>query len=225
MLSQIIAVTAVNIDGSEVVRVKRGEDKWFLDPRIAADAQTGSTLYTGNALDQGHLVRRLDPSWGDIAKDAVLDTFFYTNCAPQHASLNRITWLALEDYVLENAATHGFRVCVFTGPVFADNDPVYRDEFKLPQAFWKVVVTLKGDEAAGNVLAASAYTLSQAELVTNLEFAFGPFRTYQVPIGRVARWARLRFDPAIVAADAMGGGQEAVQYRAIEGPDDLRVAR
>lgn len=216
--------TAVNVDGTTIRRPKRTKDKWFLDPRMPAEAQTGAKLYEGNALDQGHLVRRLDPGWGDLAEPAIADTFFYTNCAPQHSSLNRKTWLALEDHVLENAQTHGFRVCVFAGPVFSDKDPVYRDVFKLPQAFWKVVVTLKDDEAAGaTVLASSAYVLSQAELVSDLEFAFGPFRTYQVPIGRVSRWARLRFDPAIVAADAMNTDREGVQYRAVEGPEDMLV--
>ena len=216
--------TAVNLDGTSILRPKRTKDKWFLDPRLPAEAQTGGKLYEGNALDQGHLVRRLDPAWGDLAEAAIADTFFYTNCAPQHSGLNRITWLSLEDYVLENAETHGFRVCVFTGPVFSDKDPVYRDAFQLPQAFWKVVVTLKDDEAAGTpALASSAYVLSQAELVSDLEFAFGPFRTYQVPIGRVSRWARLRFDPAIVAADAMNTDQEGVQYRAVEGPADMLV--
>lgn len=215
--------TAVNIDGSSVDRIKRAKDKWFLDPRIPVEAQTGSELYTGNDLDQGHLVRRLDPGWGTDGAAAVGDTFFYTNCAPQHSSLNRKTWLALEDYVLENATTHGFRVCVFTGPVFGDNDPVYRDHHRLPQAFWKVVVTLKDVDGGPPTLASSAYALSQADLVSGLEFAFGPFRTYQVPIGRVARWARLSFDPAVVAADAFDTAQEAVGYRPIEGPGDLRL--
>ncbi len=216
--------TAVNIDGTTIMRPKRTRDRWFLDPRMAADAQTGAELYQGNALDQGHLVRRLDPAWGDLAEPAIADTFFYTNCAPQHAGLNRTTWLSLEDYVLESAQTHGFRVCVFCGPVFSDKDPVYRETTLLPQAFWKVVVTLKDDEAAGApALASSAYVLSQADLVSNLEFAFGPFRTYQVPIGRVSRWARLRFDPAIVAADAMNTDTEGVNYRAVEGPADMLV--
>lgn len=217
--------TAVNVDGSALVRTKRTRDRWFTDHRIAKDAQIGAELYQDNALDKGHLVRRLDPSWGDAAAEAVLDTFHYTNCAPQHSWLNQRTWLALEDYVLESASTHGLRICVFTGPVFADGDPIYRDSFRLPQAFWKVVVAVKegGGEGGPPALAVSAYALSQAELVANLEFAFGPFRTYQVPIRRVERWARLRFDPAIVAADAMAVDEAAALYRTVDGPADLRL--
>ena len=213
--------TAVNIDGSTAQRAKRTGDRWFVDPRMSATAQTGAELYDGNDLDKGHLVRRLDPAWGDLAVPAIADTFFYTNCAPQHSSINRQAWLALEDYVLESAETHGFRVCVFTGPVFDDNDPKYRKVFQVPQAFWKVVVTLKDGEAAGPALASSAYVLSQAELVADLEFAYGPFRTYQVPIGRVSRWARLSFDSAIMDADAMRPGQESAPYRPVESPSDI----
>ena len=71
---------------------------------------------------------------------------------------------------MENSATHGFRASVFTGPVLKKNDPVYREKFQLPQAFWKVVVTLSDGEDDGSPvgLASSAYVLSQADLVSDL---------------------------------------------------------
>ena len=112
--------TAVNIDGASSVRLKRGPDRWFLDPRVAADEQTGEDAYRDNPLDRGHLVRRLDPAWGssrDEAKVSNADTFHFTNCSPQHEDFNqnRTTWAGLEDYILENADNRDFRVSVFTG--------------------------------------------------------------------------------------------------------------
>ena len=197
-------LTAVNIDGTVAKGVKRENDRWFTDDRIEKSAQIDNRLYKGNALDRGHLVRRLDPSWGDLALEAVVDTFHYTNCAPQHKGLNRKEWLALEDHILESSKTHGFKACVFTGPIFDDEDPDYR-ETKLPQAFWKIVVTLHAPEAEGEEpgQASSAYVLSQEEMLVDLEFAFGQFRTFQVPISRVRRWANLHIDQAILDADAM----------------------
>ncbi|WP_404854351.1 DNA/RNA non-specific endonuclease, partial [Escherichia coli] len=44
---------------------------------------------------------------------------------PQVAQLNQRSWLSLEDYVLQNARSEGFRISVFTGPVFRDDDPLY----------------------------------------------------------------------------------------------------
>jgi endonuclease G len=35
-------------------------------------------------------------------------------------------WLGLESYLQDNAADHGRRLVVFTGPIFSDTDPIYR---------------------------------------------------------------------------------------------------
>jgi endonuclease G len=103
--------TATNIDGDQAQRIKRKGDSWGFDPRIPDEAQFGNDLYVGNELDRGHLVRRLDPVWGseEAAKQAEKDTFFFTNCAPQHSSFNRRLWLGLEEYLLDNVDTRDFK--------------------------------------------------------------------------------------------------------------------
>lgn len=182
--------TAVNIDGAQTERIKRsGKDPWAFDPRIPQHTQTGNELYASNDLDRGHLVRRLDPVWGPQAKQGEQDTFFFTNCAPQHADFNQRLWLELENYLLDNADTRGFRATVFTGPVFDVDDPAYR-EVLLPQSFWKVAVMI--NDATGT-LSATGYLVSQAGLLTDLEFVFGAFRTYQVPIRDIENWTGLSF--------------------------------
>ena len=77
--------TAVNIDGSLSLRLRRERDRWVLDPRLPAEDQTGEPVYADNDLDRGHLVRRLDPAWGTsaaLAKLANDDTFHFTNYTP-----------------------------------------------------------------------------------------------------------------------------------------------
>jgi endonuclease G len=180
---------AVNIDGQSSRNVRRANDNWSLDPRIPQDAQIGNELYVNNDLDRGHMVRRLDPVWGDDFKQANDETFFYTNSTPQHGNLNQKTWNDLEDYVLDNTKAHDLRVCVFTGPVFADDDPVYRD-VRLPQQFWKVVTVVNGDT---NTLHTTAYILSQKDMLNDLEFVFGQFRTYQLPIAVLEEKTQLSF--------------------------------
>jgi endonuclease G len=88
-------------------------------------------LYIDNDLDRGHMVRRLDPVWGDAAETANEDTFHYTNSCPQHKDLNQKTWNDLEDYVLLNAGKHQLKLNVFTGPVFRRRSG-YRDFRSLP---------------------------------------------------------------------------------------------
>ena len=139
--------SAVNIDGNTSKRFTRG-DAWFLDPRVPADLQCGPAVYANNDLDRGHMTRRLDPVWGPDhhARQADADTFCFTNACPQHKDLNQKEWARLEDYVLQNAGTHGLKVCVFTGPVCRPGDMEYRG-VKLPKEFWKVVAIRRADTA------------------------------------------------------------------------------
>lgn len=63
----------VNIDGalhSWRKDLARTKDKWFFDPRIPQFEQVGEEVYSKNALDRGHLVRRLDPAWGQNLETA-----------------------------------------------------------------------------------------------------------------------------------------------------------
>lgn len=200
--------TAVNIDGAQLIRLKRGSDRWFRDPRLPAEAQMTNVLYRRNPLDRGHLVRRLDPCWGKddaVAQSAQLDTFYWTNCAPQHAHLNQELWLGLEDYILDSAETHGFKASVFTGPVFNDgDDPKYRELTQIPQSYWKVVMMVaETPEEAERHLVATAYMLTQSSLLTELppEFEYGAYGTYQLPLARLAKLTGLEFAEVLLSAD------------------------
>lgn len=213
--------SAVNIDGRKSKRFSRG-DGWFLDPRVSADVQCGPGVYANNDLDRGHLTRRLDPVWGPefLARRADADTFCFTNACPQHKDLNQREWARLEDYVLSNAKTHDLKVCVFTGPVFGSDDIPYRGVL-LPKEFWKVVVIRREDT---DELSATAYMLSQADMISGFEFVYGRYKTYQVMVSKVASLTGLDFGP-LVAADPLAarGDFEAVGREAVEvtGPESL----
>ncbi|MFZ2054886.1 MAG: DNA/RNA non-specific endonuclease [Candidatus Aminicenantales bacterium] len=214
--------TGVNIDGNQLVELVRTGDRWYLDPRISSDAQFGEALYVNNELDRGHLVRRLDPVWGTDATVANSDTFHFTNCSPQHKNLNQDIWNDLEDYILKNAGQHNLKVSVFTGPVFGEDDPIYRDA-RIPLQFWKVAVIVKDD----GQLSATAYILSQADMVEGLEFAYGEFRTYQIPITELEKLTSLDFgflrnhDPKRISDDELESAADV--YTRIEKPEDLVI--
>ena len=211
--------TLSNIDGEQSRKIKRKKDVWGFDPRIPEEFQIGNQLYQGNDLDRGHLVRRLDPVWGTAAeaKQAEMDTFFFTNCTPQHAGFNQKLWLELEDYLLNSADTRDFKACIFTGPIFTDDDRPYRDAL-LPLAYWKVAVMIHDQR---NALTATAYIVSQKDLLSRLEFVFGQFKTYQVPIAEIERRTNLdfgelkQFDPL--------GQQEAARIRELMALEGLRL--
>lgn len=181
--------TAVNIDGSKLEPLDRKNDVWYYDSRIEKKFQYGPELYSGNDLDRGHLVRRLDPVWGPNFKEANEDTFHFSNCSPQHKNLNQKTWLGLEDYILRNADVHDLKVNVFTGPIFNENDLVYRGKYLIPSEFWKVVTIIKNDGS----ISSTAYLQTQKQLIEDLKFAFGEYKTYQVAVTNIESFTGLDF--------------------------------
>jgi len=183
--------TAVNIDGSKLEQLERKNDVWYYDPRIEREFQYGPALYSNNDLDRGHLVRRLDPVWGVNFKDANEDTFHFSNCSPQHKNLNQKTWLGLEDYILGNADVHDLKVNVFTGPVFNQNDLIYRGKYLIPSEFWKIVTIVKNDD--DHSISSTAYLQTQKQLIDGLKFVFGEYKTYQVQIKKIEKLTDLDF--------------------------------
>jgi endonuclease G, mitochondrial len=207
--------SAVNIDGAASQRLKRERDKWAYDPRIPVSVQVGNALYDRNDLDRGHLTRRLDPAWGGEAEATrgAIETFFFTNCSPQVAAYNQQTWAGLEDYLLDNADTLDFRASVFTGPVFDDSDKAYRG-IKIPAAYWKVAVMIRTEP---RTLSATAYLISQADLLSGVEFVYGGYKTFQIPVRQVEKLTGLSFG-TLADADPLGGKEEGVLPR----PRELR---
>jgi endonuclease G len=202
--------TAVNIDGASADQPRRDRDVWILDPRLPATEQTGEEVYRDNDLDRGHLVRRLDPAWGPQSLAAVDDTFHFTNCTPQHHDFNagQTHWLGLEDYVLQNAVTSGLKVAVLSGPVLDDADPAYRG-VALPLQYWKIVAMVRIDGKPS----VTAYLLSQKSLLDEFRtartsgqlpesFSYGGYRTFQVPVRRIADLTGLDL-ASFVAADPL----------------------
>jgi len=221
--------TAENLNGALKIHLKR-KDSWGFDPRIPKAAQVGHWEFYGpEAFDKGHMVRREDPGWGETDEEAQLgenDTFVYTNAVPQMPQLNQRTWLSLENYVLDNAKTEGFKVCVFTGPVFRDNDPAYNG-IRAPIDFWKVVVAIDADTKG---LLTSAYLLSQEGLMPVEGFRYGPFKTYQTPLKRIEELADLKFPKSVRDADVFGMDEfeemvTTARYIEINSEDDIVLTK
>lgn len=182
----------VNIDGSQSKKIVRTSTRWRFDGRLEIADQIGDEVYSEehNVLDRGHMVRREDPIWGTMptAARANVDTFHFTNAAPQMAAVNQRTWLGLEEYILRNTRNDEMAVTVFTGPVFTENDFPYRGAL-IPKSFWKVVAVVTEDGRPS----ATAYEISQEQELSALEFVFGEYKTYQVSIHEIEEKTSLRF--------------------------------
>ena len=206
-------LTAVNIDGSQSVSLGRN-DEWWYDPRLPLDLQVDDALYgneptppQNNYFDRGHLVRRLDPVWGDAdtCATANLDTFHWTNCSPQYWEFNQkeILWQGLENFILTNIDRDNLRGSVFTGPLFSKDDEEHR-QVKIPQAYWKVVAVV---DSLGK-LYTSAYVVSQKKYAKNIPFErlpVGKFNNFQVPIAQLTKITGISFGADVLAADVIAG--------------------
>jgi endonuclease G len=226
-------IAALNIDGSKTRAIKRSNSRWFKDLRIPAETQLSREEYGDPAIDRGHLVRRAATNWGDTDATALrsnLDSYHYTVASPQHMGLNRRhdQWLGLENYIMENTRTHGFRTTVFTGPIFSPQDPELGDTGSpIPLQYFKVVTMLAPMPEEDDILRlhSTAYVLSQGQLIQQLlmtqgdveateGFSFGAYRTFQVRIRDLEQMTGYDFGP-LRAADPL---EKQMSMAATEGP-------
>lgn len=235
--------TASNIDGATWKGIDRktgdfsegaeATEKWFDDPRIDDDAQCNQKDHYDNqkpkrVFDRGHLVRRQDPSWGTKARArrANNDTFHFTNCTPQELNFNERQkfWQGIETWILEDSAVaDGDKVCVFTGPVFADGDPNYRD-IKVPLKFWKIVVFERDGELRSVGLVAS-----QKERIKQTPGGVpeslddpSPVAEYQTSIAAIEQMTGLDFGK-VTTADTFGGDEALGAERKLTSFDEIRL--
>lgn len=163
--------SAANVDGAQRPDIgKRAGDRWYVDPRISALEQLSQRAFEPG-IDRGHLTRREDTAWGldtAAALAANNDTFHFTNCSLQASLFNRgkDRWQGLEQFLLEQHAKKDKRLMtVMTGPLFAANDPGYRNDrmdysVRCPLQFWKVCVLVRQDGTPS----ATAFILGQQEI-------------------------------------------------------------
>ena len=210
-------VSAINVNGKLRYAALDAEgsrvDKWYRDNRIDKDVQLNDTFYVRSGFDKGHLARREDAEWGTTmarAKLAADLTCSYANAVPQVPALNRARfgyhgkWGTLEMDLLEEGveleAGKAGRICVFNGPLFSDDDPVFKG-IQVALDFYKVVVWFN---AAGE-LSTTCYKLTQEKLVGEIDFEAlsfdSVFRDEQVPIGTIEKATGLKFASTVVDCD------------------------
>ncbi len=183
--------SACNIDGAKRILVNRDSglatsqpeatEVWATDPRVPDNAQLSDAFYNrlralrrDNRSDffaRGHLTRREDPNWGTAlpAQRANNDTYHHPNACPQvniAFNASQKVWQGIENFVLNSADDSNLRVTVITGPVFADNDPVFEDDafgpIQLPRRFWKIVARVEdGERKVFAVLADQSEAMDQ----------------------------------------------------------------
>lgn len=209
--------TASNIDGVLFKKASRAKS-WKKDER-AKSYQWGKDLYSAEKsdFDKGHMTKREDVQWGEtlgLAQLAADSTFYYSNAVPQHKDLNQEIWKSLEEYILHTETKKkNLKICVFTGPVLSENDPLFattvkEESIQLPIIFWKVVIFPKEDGQFYRVgfMMSQNRLLIENGIVEELEagfdgeelfMQFDDAATYQVNVSLIEKLADIKLPKAI----------------------------
>ena len=120
---------------------------FYIDPNVPADCQQTSSKAYGHKYDRGYLV---SANHLDGSSEAIKATNSMTNILPQAANMNRGAWLQSEkviefyrDIIDESLVIGG----VIWGNNPADDYFVQSHSVKTPDAFWKVLIHGKGQDA------------------------------------------------------------------------------
>ncbi|WP_327279238.1 MULTISPECIES: DNA/RNA non-specific endonuclease [unclassified Streptomyces] len=214
---------AWNIDGGALKKLDRKGIDFTKDPRLPADTQVSNELYKGgasNRLDRGHIARRADLTWGTLpeAEKANRDSFFYSNITPQMDDFNQSKrgglWGRLEDAVFEDVEVDDLKVSAFGGPVFQDDDRVFRG-VRIPREFWKVLVYTEQE-----TLKAKAFLLTQ-NLVLAESLELDEFRVFQVKLSEIQKRAHLRFPAVVTKADSLVVPESVEERAPLESLSDI----
>lgn len=128
--------------------VKTGstEEKDFFIKTLNPDS---TYSYDGFGYDRGHLAPSADFRWN---KEAMSESYFYSNMSPQLPDFNRGIWAKTESFLREYVAENNHDLFVVTGGILSDDLPkVERSIHKesIPKAFYKVALDTEGDTLEG----------------------------------------------------------------------------
>ena len=175
---ELPSYVAYELTKAEVLGGGDREDAFREDP----DVRTGSAElsdYRGSGFDRGHMAPAADFKW---SAEAMSDTFFLSNMAPQDPSFNRGIWADLEA-VVRTMAYENESIYVVTGPVLTDGpyETIGDNEVAVPKRFYKVVLDYTDpdikaigfvlpNEGSDKALQSFAMSVDDVEEITGLDF-------------------------------------------------------
>ena len=149
------------------------EDVSVSKPR-ATDAD-----YYNSRYDRGHMCPAGDNKWD---KEAMAQSFLFTNVCPQNHGLNKYEWNDLEMLCRDWAREYG-AIDVVCGPVYNGSDQqktIGKNRVWVPDAFFKVVLCRQGkakaigflyrNEGKKQPMADAVCTVDDVERLTGLDF-------------------------------------------------------
>ena len=127
---------------------QRHEEVFVEDDDVKRPRATDNDYYNSR-YDRGHMCPAGDNKWD---KEAMAQSFLFTNICPQNHGLNKYEWNDLEILCRQWARKYG-AVDIVCGPVYMNGgqnrqSTIGHNKVKIPSAFFKVVLCRKGTPKA-----------------------------------------------------------------------------
>ena len=123
--------------------VQRSDMVFTEDSSVKAPRATDNDYYSSR-FDRGHMCPAGDNKWD---KDAMAESFLFTNICPQNHGLNKYEWNDLETLCRDWARKYG-AIDIVCGPLYTQ-DPnqqktIGRNKVWVPEKFFKVILCRQG---------------------------------------------------------------------------------
>ena len=122
------------------------KDSFRPDPEVSTGSATDDD-YRGSGFDRGHLAPAGDMKF---SKEAMKDTFFFSNMTPQPANFNRGKWAQLENLMRAWGSKYN-KIWIVTGPILRADLPAIgkSNKVSIPTDYFKVIVRQSGSSYEG----------------------------------------------------------------------------
>lgn len=170
---------AYKLESSELIPNNKRTNRFYTDTLVSSfTANNEDYKYSG--YDRGHLAPAADMVWN---KQAMRESFYYSNISPQLPAFNRGIWKVLEMKVRELAITHG-SLYITCGPIFSNSDiTIGKNEVVIPTHFYKtlLVYNSEGKQSIGFIFPHKkcqgdifdfAVTVDSVEKITGLDLYY-----------------------------------------------------
>ena len=157
---------------------KRSGEVFTEDVSVSRPRATDADYYNSR-YDRGHMCPAGDNKWD---KEAMAQSFLFTNVCPQNHGLNKYEWNDLEMLCRDWAREYG-AIDVVCGPVYSSSDQqktIGKNRVWVPDAFFKVVLCRQGkakaigflyrNEGKKQPMAEAVCTVDDVERLTGLDF-------------------------------------------------------
>jgi len=157
---------------------KRNDEVFTEDVSVSRPRATDADYYNSR-YDRGHMCPAGDNKWD---KEAMAQSFLFTNVCPQNHGLNKYEWNDLEMLCRDWAREYG-AIDVVCGPVYSSSDQqktIGKNRVWVPDAFFKVVLCRQGkakaigflyrNEGKKQPMADAVCTVDDVERLTGLDF-------------------------------------------------------